>query len=66
MIKIVQVNDRYYIEMTMEGYKPGRLHVLNKRSLEWNLRKNFGYSKLEVRAIVDVVSEFGFCELQAA
>lgn len=59
-MKIVQVNNRYFVE-TAEG----RLHVLNEKSLRWNLKKVFGFSALQTASIVRQLNQYGKVELAA-
>ena len=47
MTKITQINNRYVVETP-----DGRVHILNKKSLEWNLKYVFNYTKEHTRAVV--------------
>jgi hypothetical protein len=59
-MKITQVNNRYYIETAQ-----GRLHVLNEKSLRWNLKHTFGYSGLQAASVVKALAEIGTIQIAA-
>jgi hypothetical protein len=59
-MKITQVNNRFVVE-TVEG----RLHILNEKSLRWNLKRVFGRNAAEVAKIVMILKDVGTIEIAA-
>jgi hypothetical protein len=57
-MKITMVGNRFVVETDA-----GRLHVLNEKSLRWNLKRVFGYTALQAAAIVKELSEVGSVEV---
>ena len=49
---------RYYVD-----HPEGRLHILNERSLVWNLKKVFGVPTEDVKCAVDMIKESGAVRL---
>jgi hypothetical protein len=60
-MKITQVNNRYFIEI-----QGGRLHVLNAKSLAWNLKRLYGMNTIVVKEIIARLDAEGSVELVAA
>lgn len=55
MVTITQVNNRYFFQ-----FEDGeRLHILNQRSLSWNLKHVFKFSKEEVIAAFVCLEQVG-------
>lgn len=48
---ITQVGSRYCVET-----KAGRLHVLNEKSLKWNLKHVFKMNAKQISAVFEVLS----------
>lgn len=57
-LKIAQINDKYVVE---NGY--GKVWILNKRNLKWNLRHVFGLSGEDVLAVMVSIGMGTFTEI---
>lgn len=54
MLTILLVGNRYQIETVN-----GRIHVLTLEALKWNLKKVFGFTGVEVQAIISELDASG-------
>jgi hypothetical protein len=59
-MKITMVGSRYCVKTEL-----GRLHVLNQKSLEWNLKRVFGMKKSEIAGVVLVLNRVGVVTITA-
>jgi len=57
-MKITQVNNRYVVET-----EAGRLHILNRKSLVWNLKRVFNYDHTQVTCLMAELDRLGTIEV---
>lgn len=50
---------RYYVD-----HPEGRLHILNERSLVWNLKRVFGVSAEDTKGILNELYAFGAVRIE--
>lgn len=56
-MKITQINNRYVVDLA-----DGRLHILNRKALIWNL-KRWGGPKAKIKYVMDVLDRDGIITL---
>lgn len=58
-MKITQINNRYVVEIT-----EGRLHILNRKALIWNLKNVFGIKGEQGKSVMRSLDETGSAQLE--
>ncbi len=61
VIKIAQMNNRYVLENVT-----GKLHIMNKQSLTWNLKNVFGLTGIEVLTLFVMLEDKSSIEVDLA
>lgn len=57
-MKITQINNRYVVEL-----ENGRLHILNRKALIWNLKQVFGIKGEQGKSVMKSLDTNGSVEI---
>jgi hypothetical protein len=60
MIKITRIGARFNVDIG-----DSRFHVLNEKSLKWNLKHRFGVKGLQMIIVFEALSQHGYVEIGA-
>lgn len=58
-MKITQINNRYVVESSLTG----RMHILNKKSFDWNMKHVVGVKAQALKGIHMVLEQVGHTQL---